>query len=152
MCIKKAPKSQKINLLGAVEAGSGEIVVEEVEGNTTHAEVFSFLEKLGEDATKECPVFVLLDQASYHTHKKILEERMVWAKRHFYVFYLPTYSPHLNDMERVWKHLKYHLLRRRFYKNVTELRQDVFSKLKEFFYSSSVPSVDELLAKELYAA
>lgn len=54
--VKKAPRGQKINLIGAVEIGSGTVTVEEVPGYTTHKEVLDFLERLGQGASEDCPV------------------------------------------------------------------------------------------------
>ena len=149
--VPKAPRGEKINLLGAVEVGSGEVKVTEVEGNTTHQEVLDFLEELSQDATEDCPVCVWMDNASIHRHHAILEKRPSWAEKHFFVFYLTPYSPELNDMERVWQQLKYLLLRRRFYKSVTELRRDVFEVLRAYVHTGTAPSVEEILMGFRYA-
>lgn len=132
MPVLKASRSAKINLLGAVELSSGAVTVEEVAGYTTHQEVLNFIETLGGQATEACPVYVFLDNASIHKHHHIQSKRLAWASQHLYLFHLPIYSPHLNEMERVWKHLKYHLLRRRHYSSLLELCQDIFRLLASF--------------------
>lgn len=151
MKVPKAPRREKINLLGAVEVGIGEVRVTEVPGHTTHREVLNFLESLSQQASEQCPVHVWLDNASIHRHQNIREQRSIWAQRHFFVWYLTPYSPELNDMERVWAKLKYLLLKRRFYPSVRELREDVMQILATYVHSGTVPSVDNILEGFQYA-
>lgn len=54
---------------------------------------------------------VVLDNARVHTSKRFQERREVWEKRGLFIFYLPTYSPHLNLIETLWRKLKYEWLR-----------------------------------------
>ncbi len=52
---------------------------------------------------------VVLDNA--RVHKKAVKERLaVWQERGLFVWFLPTYSPHLNLIEILWKKLKYEWL------------------------------------------
>ena len=53
---------------------------------------------------------VVLDNARIHTGKKMRERIGAWQERGLFVFYLPTYSPHLNIAETVWRKLKYEWL------------------------------------------
>lgn len=53
---------------------------------------------------------VVLDNAKIHTGKQIQERIECWQKRGLFIFYLPTYSPHLNLAETVWRKLKYEWL------------------------------------------
>jgi transposase len=53
---------------------------------------------------------VVLDNARIHRGKQILERQAVWQTRGLFIFYLPTYSPHLNLAETVWRKLKYEWL------------------------------------------
>lgn len=53
---------------------------------------------------------VVLDNARIHTGKKMQERLAAWQQRGLSVFYLPTYSPHLNPAETVWRKLKYEWL------------------------------------------
>lgn len=50
--------------------------------------------------------FVILDNASVHKAKKILERIPYWQKRGLFIFFLPPYSPHLNIAETIWRKLK----------------------------------------------
>ena len=52
------------------------------------------------------PTVVVFDNARVHTAAKVKQELEHWQQRGLFLFYLPTYSPHLNLAERLWKELK----------------------------------------------
>jgi transposase len=54
---------------------------------------------------------VVLDNAPIHCAKTVKDGLGRWQKRGLYVFYLPSYSPHLNIAEILWRKLKYDWLR-----------------------------------------
>jgi len=56
------------------------------------------------------PTVVVLDNARVHT-KAVREREAVWQGRGLFVLFLPTYSPHLNIAEVLWRKLKYAWLR-----------------------------------------
>lgn len=53
---------------------------------------------------------VVIDNARIHSGRQIKERISVWQRRGLFIFYLPTYSPHLNIAETVWRKLKYEWL------------------------------------------
>jgi len=74
------------------------------------------------------PAVVVLDNASVHT-KAVKERRVVWQERGLFVFFLPTYSPHLNIAEVLWRKLKYEWLRPEDYADKETLRLAVWQAL-----------------------
>lgn len=54
------------------------------------------------------PVFIVADNASIHTSNSMYFKSQEWAERGIHIFYLPTYSPHLNLIEKLWKFMKYY--------------------------------------------
>jgi len=50
-------------------------------------------------------IVVVMDQGTPH-HAKTLTRYLEDVKEHLEVFWLPHYSPELNLIERLWKHLK----------------------------------------------
>jgi transposase len=55
-----------------------------------------------------------------------------WQRRGLFICYLPTYSPHLNIAETVWRKLKYEWLAPTDYEDGQRLRYSVKQALKEF--------------------
>jgi len=54
---------------------------------------------------------VVLDNAPAHAAKRVQECREFWQQRGLFVFYLSSYSPHLNIAETLWRELKYRWLK-----------------------------------------
>ena len=49
---------------------------------------------------------VVLNNASVHRNAKIRVMRPIWEKRGLFIFYIPPYSPHLNNVETLWRVMK----------------------------------------------
>jgi len=75
---------------------------------------------------------VVLDNARIHTGKKMRERIGAWQQRGLFVFYLPTYSPHLNIAETVWRKLKYEWLSAADYESKGHLQYAVRQALSAF--------------------
>ena len=60
----------------------------------------------------------------------IRERETAWEARGLRLYRLPSYCPHLNLIEGVWRRLKGFLMPRRFYDSIAELRQAVLSALR----------------------
>ena len=72
---------------------------------------------------------IVLDNARVHT-KAVKERGAVWQERGLFVWFLPTYSPHLNIAEVLWRKLKYEWLRPQDYTDKDTLRYAVWTALK----------------------
>lgn len=75
---------------------------------------------------------IVLDNARIHTGRKMRERIGYWQHRGLFIFYLPTYSPHLNIAETVWRKLKYEWLAASDYQDGQRLRYSVKQALNEF--------------------
>ncbi|AUD06983.1 hypothetical protein CWM47_37270 [Spirosoma pollinicola] len=49
-----------------------------------------------------------------------------------YLFFLPTYSPHLNPIEILWRFLKYRWLQKLHYSSWSRLKKAVFAIIRLF--------------------
>lgn len=118
-----------------------------IEKETVTAKVFiDFLKQiLRQHANRK--VVVIADQAKPHTAKEVrcfVEEN----KKRFAIYYLPSYSPHLNPDEHVWGHLKAQKLKAHQAQTLKEFKPLVLSKMrsiqrsptliKSFFYGPIV--------------
>lgn len=75
---------------------------------------------------------VVLDNARIHRGKQMRERIEAWQRRGLYIFYLPTYSPHLNIAEIVWRKLKYEWLGAEDYTSKEHLQYAVKQALQTF--------------------
>jgi len=75
---------------------------------------------------------VVLDNARIHKGKQVAERIGYWQRRGLFIFYLPTYSPHLNIAETVWRKLKYEWLTPEDYETKEHLQYGVTQALSAF--------------------
>ena len=80
----------------------------------------------------EIPVVIVMDQASIHTSNEMYFQRQEWEERGITLFELPTYSPHLNLIEHLWKFMKYHWIEINAYRCWNSLVEYVERVLREF--------------------
>ena len=71
---------------------------------------------------------VVLDNARVPT-KAVKDRFAVWQERGLFVCFLPTYSPHLNIAEVLWRKLKYEWLRAEDYSDAETLHYAVWQAL-----------------------
>jgi transposase len=71
------------------------------------------------------PRVVVLDSASLHVSKVTKAARPGLAKLGLYLYYLPAYSPELNEIEPVFKQVKHHEIPQRSHTSKAELRGSV---------------------------
>lgn len=122
-------KGKGINCFGLFTRGN-EAVVAVSENSITADFVAEQLERLS-FSIKQTTV-VVLDNAQIHTGKLMSERISYWQQRGLFIFYLPTYSPHLNIAETVWRKLKYEWLSPIDYENEQRLCYSVKQALNEF--------------------
>ena len=75
---------------------------------------------------------VVLDNARIHKGREMQERIESWQRRGLFIFYLPTYSPHLNIAETVWRKLKYEWLTPEDYESKEHLQYGVTQALSAF--------------------
>jgi len=68
---------------------------------------------------------VVLDNAGLHTSKVIRQARRSLASSGIYVYFLPPYSPELNEIEPVFRQVKYQEIPERSHMTRIGLREAV---------------------------
>ena len=62
---------------------------------------------------------IVMDQAGWHKSKNLV------IPSNIKLFYLPPYSPELNPVERLWKHIKDNVLKNRVFESLDELENQL---------------------------
>lgn len=97
------PTRDSVGYFGAVRLRDGKFVFQREDEVFNSETFFPFLKKLRKASCHSGRrVIVLMDNAKYH-HGTIHEDWRNRAKPEFTVEFLPSYSPELNPIERVWK-------------------------------------------------
>lgn len=88
--------------------------------------------------------FVVLDNASAHTTAAV-DAFVEQHRDRLELVYLPTYSPHLNLIERLWRVMRSQVTRNRFYASLTALAQAVVNWLSTLSFARfcSLMGLDE---------
>ncbi len=81
---------------------------------------------------------VIIDNASIHHSQTFQDESEKWEKRGLFLYYLPKYSPELNLIEILWKHIKYYWLPISAYKGFDSLRKELNKVLMDIGKSHSI--------------
>jgi len=103
--VKTSSGRQRFNVLGALNFITKKVEMISNDAYITSVQVVEMLEKLAKTYGKS--IVIVLDNAPYQTCKFVKEA----AKRlGIGLVYLPTYSPNLNLIERVWKLVKSRVL------------------------------------------
>ena len=84
-----------------------------------------FLEVLYKSLTSGVHIILQLDNASFHTSKKIRNYENIT------LFFQPPYSPEYNALERLWQHIKSKFLANRVYKDEEELMMICVNVMKK---------------------
>ncbi len=90
------------------------------------------LGELPEGFARARPLVVILDNASAHVSARVKGQRDLLAAADIHLFYLPTYSPHLNPIEALWRQLKYQDIPIRSYRTLDALLLAVHDALDHY--------------------
>ncbi len=116
--------SPRFNVLGFYNASTNELHAVAREGRLDAAFVGDTLDAWA--ATRTRPTVLVLDNAKMH-HAAAFQARLAaWQEQGVSIFYLPTYSPHLNKIETPWRKVKYEWLRPEAYTSFQTLKAAVW--------------------------
>ena len=77
-----------------------------------------FLENISKHLNNQTAIIVM-DRASWHRSKYLK------VPQNIKVILLPPYSPELNPVERLWRHIKHQTIRNKIYESLYELEMEV---------------------------
>lgn len=110
---------QRLNLHGAMNAETLEVTI--VESETVNAESTIKLFKAVEQAYPlSSKIILILDNARYHYSKEV---KVYLENARIKLAFLPSYSPNLNLIERLWKFFKKKVLYNTYYENLDSFRK-----------------------------
>jgi transposase len=104
-CVEPQSHNQRVNVLGALRH-DGKLIWDSQQRPTARNDVIAFFDRLSEQP-HSVPCIVVLDNAGIHKGEIMESKRLEWARRGLYLYYLPPYSPELNQIEILWKQAKY---------------------------------------------
>jgi len=87
-------------------------------------------QKARRDWYRKRPLVVVLDNYSVHSSQLVHESIDALNAANVFVFYLPSYSPELSDIEPIWNGVKHYEMIRRSYETAGDLLHAVDTSLR----------------------
>jgi transposase len=132
--IQAAAGRNRINVLGAVNAITKEIITLTNTTYITSDTLIAFLKQLKEKFADK-PIALILDNARYQ-HCFVVKTMAAGLGIH--LLFLPPYSPNLNIIERLWKFTKKKMLYGKYYNHPADFHQAIqnfFNNIHQQYYS-----------------
>jgi len=125
--IKSGSGRQRLNVLGALNAVTHELILVTNDTYINSLSVCALLRKLVALGL-EIPITLVLDNARYQKCKLVTE---LAAALNIELLFLTPYSPNLNLIERLWKFVKKQCLYSIYYPDFTAFSQAILSCLQQ---------------------
>lgn len=125
--VRTTGNRKSISMLSAISM-KGKISFDVTDGGVNSEVFISFCKKLIHDADGR-NVFLIVDNASYHTSRKTTEFA-AGTEGKLTLFFLPAYAPELNPDELVWKNVKHDNIGKASIRNGPELHSRAVGALR----------------------
>lgn len=122
-------RSKTINLFGIWDAKEN-LNLYKTEGSLTSDLVIGYIDDFVKQINKR--TILILDNASIHKSAIFKNKIEEWNKLNLDIFYLPTYSPHLNLIEILWRFMKYEWIEFSAYDSLKNLSDYIDNVAIEF--------------------
>lgn len=124
----KAPCGrQRLNVLGALNAISHEVITVVNETYINAQSVCELLVKIAQQRDSH-PITLVMDNARYQRCNLVMDKA---KELNIELLFLPSYSPNLNLIERLWKYVKKTCLYSRYYTNFSDFKLAITKCLDE---------------------
>ena len=121
MHVRAASGRQRYNVLGALNAVTHQLVTEINTTYITATSVCALLRKIASQG-HSVPITLVLDNARYQKCALVTDEAKVLGIE---LLHLPSYSPNLNLIERLWKFVKKEVLNSRHHQDFKKFQEAI---------------------------
>ena len=126
--VKSAYGRKRFNILGALDSSTNEVITVSNDTYITATEVVELFKQLREINTEEKEIHVILDNAKYQKCNIVFEAALIYKIK---LRYLPSYSPNLNLIERLWKFLRSECLNNKYYLTYDLFKENIIDCLSK---------------------
>lgn len=125
--IKSSSGRKRYNVLGAVNAVTKKVHIWTNESYINSQSIIDFFHELRIYYFEMKPIYIVLDNARYQ--KCQLVKYIAW-QFNIKLVYLPSYSPNLNIIERLWKWVKKEVLYAKYYEDFDKFKSAINQAIK----------------------
>ena len=133
---------KRYNVLGAINAITHDLCCYCNETYINSLGVCDLLKMIKSICDNNNPITVIMDNAKYQRCSMVKELAL---KLNIELFFLPSYSPNLNIIERYWKWLKKDCLNCKYYETFTDFKNAIDSSLSKIIQHEYKAAFDSLL-------
>lgn len=137
-------QKKRLNVFGLMSL-SGQLTVYHSEANLDSVFIKNSLDNFAQKPHDK-PYVIILDNGPIHHGYLVKNEFEKWEEMGLSIFYLPTYSPHLNPIEILWRFCKYRWLNKVHYKTWASLKKAILHIFKQYGSEYSI-NFNELIIK-----
>lgn len=123
-------KSEGINALGFLKRDNTFFPMLVDKGTVDSGVVVKTFDSFINQLTGDLKKVIVIDNAPCHTSKMFLSKLEEWKQKNVEIFNISAYSPELNIIEILWKHIKYYWLPMKAYKSMRSLKWHLNNTLK----------------------
>lgn len=125
----RSAKDRVINVFGLLNR-SGKLKTYSTSNNINSDFIIECIDEVA--LSIEMPTVLVFDNAPWHTSDKVKKKQKEWEEKNLFIFFLPTYSPHLNLIEILWRKIKYEWLRPEHYESAKNLKNAIFHIIRQY--------------------
>lgn len=122
-------KGGNLNVFGLLNL-AGELTSYQTTQKVDSQMVISWIDDFASTIQKQ--TIIVLDNAPWHKSKVFMDRIERWEELGLFIVYLPTYSPHLNPTEILWRRMKYDWLKPQDYLTKEDLHNAIKHILKNY--------------------
>jgi len=132
---------QRYNVLGALDAVTHQLITECNDQYINSQSVCNLLLKISQ-LHLEVPITIILDNAKYQHCELVMNFAL---KLNIELLFLPSYSPNLNIIERLWKWVKKDCLYCKYYEKFNDFKMAIDNSLLKVGLDENKEQFDSLL-------
>lgn len=122
-------KGGNLNVFGLMTLG-GQLTSYQTTGIVDSQMIISWIDDFVASLNKL--TVIVLDNAPWHKSQQFMNKVDEWKEMGLFIVHLPTYSPHLNPIEILWKKMKYEWLQPKDYVSKETFHQAINHILKNY--------------------
>jgi len=134
---------KRYNVLGAIDAITHQLVTVCNETYINACSVCELLNKIWELNDDKIPITLVMDNARYQRCALVME---LAQKLNIELLFLPSYSPNLNLIERLWKWVRKDCLNNKYYERFDEFKDAINQSLEKVSSGENKEEMDTLLS------
>jgi transposase len=129
----------RVNIVGAIRLGYlTDTVTQQYEKTVNGDAIIDFFTHIKEKYKDKSVINLVLDGAGYHRKKEVVDKAKELG---IALHYLPSYSPNLNPIERLWKVMNEHARNNKYFATAKDFRRSL-----NHFFGATLPTIGATLS------